>query len=106
QTSDRALHQEHEKGRDLIAPFFVSGAALPQAAVDAFGCCLAAAAAASSRRISDRRFCTSAEKMYCAGRWLSRLISGAIGPVVRTPRSATHSALKGLFSAAVAAVGS
>ena len=40
--------------------------------------------------------------MYCAGRWFARLISGAIGPVVRTPRSATHIALNGLLSAAFA----
>ena len=57
-------------------------------------------------RISDSRFCTSAEKMYCAGRWLVRSISGAIGPVVRTPRSATHIAFNGLTKAALAAVGS
>jgi len=44
--------------------------------------------------------------MYCAGRWFARLISGAIGPVVRTPRSATHMAFSGLANAAFAAVGS
>jgi len=32
------------------------------------------------------------------------LISGAIGPVVRTPRSATHIAFNGLLRAASAAV--
>jgi len=44
--------------------------------------------------------------MYWAGRWWVRSISGAIGPVVRTPRTATASAFNGLLSAAVAAVGS
>src|SRR6516164_9272247 len=44
--------------------------------------------------------------MYCAGRCRLRSISGASGPFVRTPRSATHSALRGLRNAAFAAVGS
>jgi hypothetical protein len=44
--------------------------------------------------------------MYCAGRCLERSISGAIGPVVRMPRSATHIAFSGFFSDAFAAVGS
>ena len=37
---------------------------------------------------------------------VAREISGAIGPVVLMPRSATHSALRGLASEALAAVGS
>ena len=41
------------------------------------------------------RSCTWLSNTYCAGRWLASEISGAIGPSVRTPRSATCSALSG-----------
>ena len=43
---------------------------------------------------------------YCAGRWFSSEISGAIGPSVLTPRSAILSALSGLLKHGSAAVGS
>jgi len=46
---------------------------------------------ASSRRISDRRFCTSAEKMYARG-VIIEIDSGAIGPVPCARAHATHSA--------------
>src|SRR5512144_1135821 len=45
------------------------------------------------------------EKTYCAGRCCLSEISGAMGPVVRTPRNVVHMALKGLLSDACAAVG-
>jgi hypothetical protein len=46
----------------------------------------AAFSRASLARISDKRNCTWLSNTYCAGRWLERSISGAIGPSVRTPR--------------------
>ena len=56
------------------------------------------------RRISDSA-CNSAAKMYCAGRWFEIDLQ-SIGPVVLTPKNATHIAFNGLTRAALAAVGS
>src|SRR5215475_10125041 len=78
---------------------------LPYAAVEAFAV-FCWAVTASSRRISESFFWTCSEKMYCAGRCLERSISGAIGPEVLMPRSATFNAFNGWTTAAFAAVGS
>src|ERR1700733_12628295 len=66
----------------------------------------AAFSRASLARICDTVSCTWLSKTYCAGRWFSMAISGAIGPLVLMPRQATASALSGCFIMASAAVGS
>src|SRR5580692_6564073 len=66
----------------------------------------AAFSRASLARICDTVSCTWLSKTYCAGRWFSMAISGAIGPLVLIPRQATASALSGCFIMASAAVGS
>ena len=48
----------------------------------------AAFSRASLARICDSVSCTWLSNTYCAGRWFSIGISGAIGPVVLTPRQA------------------
>ncbi len=53
-----------------------------------------ARAAASASSISASLRSTWREKRYSAGRWFSSGISGAIGPSVLTPRSATRSGLQ------------
>lgn len=63
---------------------------------------------AYSAAVSIRSIASSTwrEKTYCAGRCLSRSISGVISPSVLTPRSAMPSALSGCFTASTTAVAS
>src|SRR5580658_412257 len=75
-----------------------------QAALAEVCAAVAAFSRASLARICDSVSCTWLSKTYCAGRWFSIGISGAIGPLVLTPRQAIASALSGCFIMALAAV--
>jgi len=57
----------------------------------------AAFSRASLARSCDSVSCTWLSKTYCAGRWFSIGISGAIGPLVLIPRQAIASALSGML---------